>query len=91
MLLFAFTGFPGFEATALFGEEARDPHHTIPRATYAAILLIGAIYVLTTYARLGRDFVGEGGVSGDHADLDVTGGVHGVHLDGMEGRPATGS
>ncbi|MET7520013.1 APC family permease [Streptomyces sp. NPDC005480] len=49
-LLFAFTCFVGFEATTIYGEEARDPHRTIPRATYAAVLLIGVFYTLTTWA-----------------------------------------
>jgi amino acid transporter len=34
-LLFVFTCFLGFEAAALFGEEARDPFTTIPRAISA--------------------------------------------------------
>jgi amino acid transporter len=49
-LLFAGTAFLGFEATGLFGEEARDPKRTIPRATYAAILVIGVLAVVTTWA-----------------------------------------
>ncbi len=49
-LLFAGTAFLGFEATGLFGEEARDPKRTIPRATYAAILVIGVLAVGTTWA-----------------------------------------
>lgn len=49
-LLFAFNSFLGFEATAIFAEEARDPHRTIPRATYAAIAIIGLFYTLTTLA-----------------------------------------
>ncbi len=49
-LLLAATAFLGFEATALFGEESRDPHRTIPRATYAAIVIIGLIHALTVWA-----------------------------------------
>lgn len=49
-LLFAATAFLGFEATALFGEESRDPHRTIPRATYAAITIIALIHALTVWA-----------------------------------------
>ena len=48
--LFAFASFVGFEATAIYGEEARDPKRTIPRATYAAVLLIGLFYVIATYS-----------------------------------------
>ncbi len=49
-LLIAATGFLGFEATALFGEEAKQPLKTIPRATYAAIIAIGLVLGLTTWA-----------------------------------------
>lgn len=49
-LLLAATGYLGFEATALFSEEARDPLRTIPRATYIAITSIGVILGVTTWA-----------------------------------------
>jgi amino acid transporter len=39
-MLLAVTGFAGFEATAVFREEARDPDVTVPRATYGAILVL---------------------------------------------------
>jgi amino acid transporter len=49
-LLFAFTCFVGFEATTIYGEEARDPRRTVPRATYVAVILIGIFYTVTTWA-----------------------------------------
>ncbi len=49
-LLLAATGFLGFEATALFSEEAKNPLKTVPRATYLAISLIGVILGVTTWA-----------------------------------------
>ncbi|WP_340688251.1 APC family permease [Amycolatopsis coloradensis] len=49
-LLFAANAFIGFEATALFGEEAKDPQRTIPRATYIAIGFIGVFAAFTTWA-----------------------------------------
>jgi amino acid transporter len=49
-VLFALTGFIGFEATAVFRDEARDPEHTIPRATYLAVLIIGGFYALSCWA-----------------------------------------
>jgi amino acid transporter len=49
-LLLAATGYLGFEATALFSEEARDPLRTVPRATYIAITSIAAILGVTTWA-----------------------------------------
>lgn len=49
-LLFAFACFVGFEATVIYGEEAKRPRVTIPRATYASILVIGIIYTVTMWA-----------------------------------------
>lgn len=49
-LLFAFACFVGFEATVIYGEEAKRPKVTIPRATYASILVIGVIYTITMWA-----------------------------------------
>jgi amino acid transporter len=49
-LLLAATAFLGFEATSLFSEESRDPHRTVPRATYAAIIIIALIHAITVWA-----------------------------------------
>lgn len=49
-LLFAILVFMGFEATALFRDEVKDPNKTIPRATYGAVLFIGVLYTLSTYS-----------------------------------------
>lgn len=49
-VLFALTGFIGFEATAVFRDEARDPERTVPRATYLAVLVIGAFYAVSCWA-----------------------------------------
>lgn len=48
-LLFCFAAFMGFEATTIYGEEARDPERTIPRATYLAVVLIGGFYVFSLW------------------------------------------
>lgn len=48
--VFAFSCFVGFEATTIYGEEAREPRRTVPRATYVAILLIGVFYTVTMWA-----------------------------------------
>jgi amino acid transporter len=52
-LMLAFTSFLGFEATSLYAKEARNPKRTIPRATYAAVLLIAVFYTLTTWISVG--------------------------------------
>ena len=43
-LMWAFFGFIGFEATAVFRNEAKDPEKTIPRATYIAVAFIALFY-----------------------------------------------
>jgi len=49
-LLFAIISYVGFEATAIFRDEARSPERTIPRATYVSLLLIGIFYAVTSWA-----------------------------------------
>lgn len=48
--MFAFSTFVGFETTVVYGEEARDPKRTIPRATYIAIIVIAIFYTLTLWS-----------------------------------------
>lgn len=49
-LMFAAASFIGFEATAIFRDEAVDPQRTIPRATFAAVLVVGAFYTFASWA-----------------------------------------
>jgi amino acid transporter len=49
---FAFASFIGFEATAIYGEESKDPKRTVPRATYLAVGSITAVFVLVTFAMI---------------------------------------
>jgi amino acid transporter len=49
-LVFVVGSFIGFEATAIFAEEAEKPEKTIPRATYVAVLLITVFYAFSTWA-----------------------------------------
>jgi amino acid transporter len=39
----------GFECATAFGEEAREPLRTIPRAVIASLLLTGAFFIFITY------------------------------------------
>ncbi|MEP6785979.1 MAG: APC family permease [Sphingomonadales bacterium] len=48
-LIYAINGCIGFEATAIYQEEARDRERTIPRATYGAVLVLGTFYVLSSW------------------------------------------
>lgn len=49
-LSFAFASFIGFEATAIYGEEAKDPKRTVPLATYLAVGTITVLFALTSFA-----------------------------------------
>jgi amino acid transporter len=46
-LLFAVGMFGGFEITALFRDEVREPERTVPRATYAVVVFAMTFYALT--------------------------------------------
>ncbi|OZF00595.1 APC family permease [Rhodococcoides fascians] len=61
-LMFAIASFIGFEATAIYGEEARNPKRTVPLATYAAVITIGLVYAVSSWAvvlAFGSDNVAE--------------------------------
>lgn len=49
-IMFAVASFVGFEATAIYSEEARNPKRTVPLATYIAVVLIGVFYALASWA-----------------------------------------
>lgn len=49
-LAFAFASFLGFEATAIYGEESKDPKRTVPIATYLAVTVITVLFAVTTFA-----------------------------------------
>jgi amino acid transporter len=48
--VYTILAFGGFEGAAPLAEEARNPRRTIQRAVLLATLLIGALYIFTTYA-----------------------------------------
>lgn len=56
--LIAFTSFIGFESAALYGEEAKSPEKSIPKATYIAVVSVGVFYVITTWMIIGAAGVG---------------------------------
>ncbi|MFI0350137.1 APC family permease [Actinomadura sp. 9N407] len=49
-LTFAFASYIGFEATAIYGEETKDPKRSVPRATYIAVSLIALLFAFTAWA-----------------------------------------
>ncbi|MEU1516406.1 APC family permease [Streptomyces sp. NPDC005811] len=48
-LMFAVASMFGFEATAIYGEEAREPRKTVPRATYLAVAVITGFFAFTSW------------------------------------------
>ena len=49
-MMFAIGSFVGFEATAIYSEEAKNPKRTVPVATYVAIIVIGVLYAVASWA-----------------------------------------
>ncbi|MEX3920844.1 MULTISPECIES: APC family permease [Paraburkholderia] len=49
-VMFALASFIGFEATAIYGKECRDPKVTVPRATYVSVTLILVFFAFVTWA-----------------------------------------
>ncbi|MET8427686.1 APC family permease [Nocardia sp. NPDC004860] len=69
-LTFAIAGYIGFEATAIFRDEARNPDRTIPRATYLALVVIGVFYAISSWALVSA--------FGDSAVVDQIGAGKGI-------------
>ena len=63
LLALSIAAFAGFEATALFAEEASDRVRTVRRATFAAIIVMALLYTFITWA-LTQAFGGAAGAVG---------------------------
>ncbi|MFE7564650.1 APC family permease [Kitasatospora sp. NPDC057500] len=48
-LFFAFCSWVGFESTAMYGEESRDPKRVVPRATLISVIGVGLFYVFVSW------------------------------------------
>ncbi|MFJ9446918.1 APC family permease [Kitasatospora sp. NPDC101235] len=48
-VMFALASMFGFEATAIYGEEAKDPKKTVPRATYLSVTVVTGFFALTSW------------------------------------------
>jgi amino acid transporter len=48
-LLMAFWSWVGFESTAIYGEESKDPKRIVPRATMIAVIGIGVFYTFVSW------------------------------------------
>jgi amino acid transporter len=69
-VVLAFTGFIGFEAAAVLGEEAADPLSSIPKAILSAVLVAVVYYVFVTWM-MGVGFGDAGRWAKDPAALDT--------------------
>ncbi len=65
MYVLSFGAFIGFEATAIYAEEAKRPERTIPRATYISLAFLAIFYAFITWtATVGFGVDGLLGISG---------------------------
>jgi len=48
-VFFAFWSWVGFETTAVYGEESRNPRHIVPRATLIAVIGLGLFYTFVSW------------------------------------------
>ncbi|MFJ6217169.1 APC family permease [Streptomyces sp. NPDC092296] len=53
MFVLAIGAFTGFEATAIYAEEARDPRRTVPRATFIAVGFLAVFYAFAVWVVMG--------------------------------------
>lgn len=70
VLVFGIAAFMGFESAAIYGEEAKDPKRTVARATFAAVVIIGLFYALSSWAlalAVGPDKISSGGITAEEA------------------------
>jgi len=71
-VVLAFTGFIGFEAAAVLGEEAAQPRRVIPRAILGTVLLATVYFVFVSWAQaIGYGVGGAGAWAADPTALDT--------------------
>ncbi|MFF1831488.1 APC family permease [Paenarthrobacter sp. NPDC058040] len=58
-LMFGVGMFGGFEATAIFRDEVKDPRRTVPRATFLVICTVAVLYGLTAWVIIASYGTGE--------------------------------
>ena len=70
---FALASFIGFEATAIYGEESKDPKRTVPKATYMSVVFITVLFGIVGLALVAG--VGAEGVSDKVLEITAVEGV----------------
>ena len=77
-MVLAILGYVGFESAACMGTEATNPQRTIPRAVLGSALIVGVLYLMSSYVQL----VGFGdpeALATDSAPLNTLADGAGVH------------
>ncbi|MEU2509782.1 APC family permease [Streptomyces sp. NPDC007863] len=71
-LFFAFWSWVGFESTAMYGEESRDPKRVIPRATLISVVGVGLFYIYVSWMAIaGNGLAGSVALSQSPSPLDL--------------------
>ncbi|MEV3854544.1 APC family permease [Streptomyces sp. NPDC050095] len=71
-LFFAFWSWVGFESTAMYGEESRDPKRVIPKATLISVVGVGLFYIYVSWMTIaGNGLEGSVKVSSGTSPLDL--------------------
>jgi len=79
-VVLAFTGYIGFEAAAVLGEEAARPRRVIPRAILGTVLIATAYFIFVTWAQaIGYGVGGAGRWAADPTALDTLSGRYVGH------------
>ena len=89
-IAFAFASFIGFEATAIYGEESKDPKKVVPKATYWAVGIITVLFAFTAFAMataMGGNSEGVAGFVGKASDglKNPAGVIFGIADDNLGG------
>ncbi|WP_327357134.1 APC family permease [Streptomyces sp. NBC_01304] len=71
-LFFAFWSWVGFESTAMYGEESRNPKKVIPRATLISVVGVGLFYIYVSWMTIaGNGLSGSVKISSSATPLDL--------------------
>ncbi len=79
-VILAFTGYIGFEAAAVLGEEASEPRRVIPRAILGTVLIATVYFIFVTWAQaIGYGVAGAGRWAADPTALATLSGRYVGH------------
>lgn len=83
-IFFAFWSWVGYETTAVYGEESRDPKRNVPRATMIAVIGLGLFYTFMSWmVVVGNGFAQAVEVSAGASPVDIWLGLVDANLGGF--------